>query len=266
MFYIMIKICEVCGIEFHIKPSHFNKRKCCSKNCQNINQKNKIGSLNNNWKGGVRERICEYCKNKFIPNNPYSKRRFCSHKCSTNSNIGKEHYPFEALKKLQEIYKIPNIKKICSCGNVKDPKSKHCKKCWLDKIKNKKKYVKCIHCNNEFHLKYQNKKYCSRKCFKEHRSIINKGKGNPNWQGGLMTKHQMIRASDEYKEWRNKVFIRDNYTCQHCEQKGGNLHSHHIKPFASNPKLRTEPSNGLTLCKKCHNKVHINNKRPITID
>lgn len=64
------------------------------------------------------------------------------------------------------------------------------------------------------------------------------------------------RGAPKYKEWRTSVFERDNYTCQHCGQKGGELNAHHIKHFAKYKKLRYEISNGLTLCIECHRKEH----------
>ncbi len=67
---------------------------------------------------------------------------------------------------------------------------------------------------------------------------------------------QKIRNSVEYKKWRDAVFERDDYTCQHCHQHGGKLNAHHIKPFSEFPQLRLEVSNGITLCEKCHKEVH----------
>lgn len=66
------------------------------------------------------------------------------------------------------------------------------------------------------------------------------------------------RNSVRYRGWRTKVFERDDYTCQHCHKRGGELNAHHIKPFAKYKDLRFELSNGLTLCIDCHREVHRN--------
>jgi len=58
---------------------------------------------------------------------------------------------------------------------------------------------------------------------------------------------------DEYKLFRKTVLQRDHYTCQmpYCESKRS-LVVHHIKPYSQNISLRTDPENGITLCRKCH--------------
>jgi len=80
--------------------------------------------------------------------------------------------------------------------------------------------------------------------------LVKKGR-KPPWE----TKTDS-RFTPEYKRWRQKVFERDNYTCQHCGKKGGRLNAHHIKPYADFPELRLDLDNGVTLCEKCHKKVH----------
>jgi hypothetical protein len=83
-----------------------------------------------------------------------------------------------------------------------------------------------------------------------------KGKDSHFWKGGITPINQKIRSSLKYKKWRNKVFIKDNWTCQNCAIRGFIIHAHHIKPFSKYPKLRFHTSNGITLCSKCHRKLH----------
>jgi len=81
------------------------------------------------------------------------------------------------------------------------------------------------------------------------------GSKNPNWKGGTSPRHKLDRMSLPYRVWREKVFKRDDYTCQECGKRGCYLEPHHIKPFALFPELRFVVSNGITLCKKCHKKT-----------
>ena len=95
-----------------------------------------------------------------------------------------------------------------------------------------------------------------------------------NWKGGTTNINHKIRDSIKYKQWRQDVFIRDDFTCQKCGQIGKELNVHHKKPFH---KLLEEVKkylplldlyagamiytplwdldNGITLCEKCHKKV-----------
>jgi len=80
-----------------------------------------------------------------------------------------------------------------------------------------------------------------------------RGENHPNWKGGVTPLNLQIRHSLEYKNWRRKVFERDDYTCQWCGTRGGYIEADHIKPFALFPELRFELTNGRTLCRPCHN-------------
>ena len=53
--------------------------------------------------------------------------------------------------------------------------------------------------------------------------------------------------------WRLKIFKKDDFTCQLCYKLGCYLEAHHIKKWEEYPDLRYEISNGITLCKNCHN-------------
>ena len=86
------------------------------------------------------------------------------------------------------------------------------------------------------------------------------GKDHWNWQGGITPINAKARNSKRYKNWRGKVFKRDDWTCQNCgarSKKGKRvrLEADHIKPFSLYPKLRYKVSNGRTLCYKCHNLI-----------
>lgn len=77
------------------------------------------------------------------------------------------------------------------------------------------------------------------------------GKNHYGWKG-TTPETSRIRASIEYKLWREAVFMRDNFTCKTCNKKGGFLEADHIKPFAYYPELRFAIDNGQTLCRVCH--------------
>lgn len=98
-----------------------------------------------------------------------------------------------------------------------------------------------------------NTKSCG--CLKEKIEKTRKGKDCPSWKGGATPKNQVIRTSEEYKNWRKAVFARDDYACQECKTRGGKLHAHHVKAFVAFPELRLEISNGQTLCVPCHEKT-----------
>jgi hypothetical protein len=266
----MIKICPICDVKFNVKPSHYDKRICCSKKCQSINQKNKKGELNSNWKGGPKLKFCKHCNKEFGSKNPYHKTIFCSHKCSTDFSIGRKVVLHENTLKYIESKKNAgenNPNKKCKCGNKKDLKAKRCIKCFHKKIKKKEKKGVCVYCNKDFVMTYYyGNKYCSKDCNKLHLREKYLSENNPNWKGGVKSKNQIGRFSVRYIEWRNSVFERDSYTCQKCSQIGRSLHSHHIKPWAKYPNFRYDINNGITLCKKCHKDVHSNKDKNFLID
>lgn len=97
------------------------------------------------------------------------------------------------------------------------------------------------------------------------------GASHPSWRGGKTPLRNEIRRWTRYKDWRDAVYNRDDYTCQECNGRGGDLQAHHIVPVnkilrdnaikTAEQALRCNQlwdiSNGDTLCEKCHPKVEV---------
>ena len=65
--------------------------------------------------------------------------------------------------------------------------------------------------------------------------------------------HQSLK----HEAWRKAILGRDNYACQHCSSTEY-LNVHHIKNWNEYIELRFDIDNGITLCVKCHSKIHLN--------
>jgi len=100
-----------------------------------------------------------------------------------------------------------------------------------------------------------NTKSCG--CLRKDIMSARKGILSPSWNHTLTNKERSDkRRYPEYYKWRADVYLRDDYTCQKCGNKTGTLNAHHIEGYADNRGLRTELSNGITLCEDCHNNFH----------
>lgn len=77
---------------------------------------------------------------------------------------------------------------------------------------------------------------------------------------------KLIRSSSKSKQWRLDIFERDDYICQFCFKRGGDLNADHITPLhkiLKENKITTtdegekceelwDIENGRTLCVPCH--------------
>ena len=63
------------------------------------------------------------------------------------------------------------------------------------------------------------------------------------------------KRSESVRYWSLKVKERDNFKCIKCNSEIG-LNAHHVRSYKEYPELRTDINNGVTLCKKCHVKIH----------
>src|ERR1700755_1070206 len=77
------------------------------------------------------------------------------------------------------------------------------------------------------------------------------------WKGGRPWRRF---KEPRYVAWRDALLERDNYVFQDCGRQcrkyERGLAAHHVKPYAAYPALRYEVSNGLTLCRSCHLRLH----------
>lgn len=88
----------------------------------------------------------------------------------------------------------------------------------------------------------------------------NLGSKSHFWKGGLTDENRKLRNSRNTKEWRQKVFERDNFTCQNCGARSGNgkrviLNADHIIPWSKDASKRFDVNNGRTLCVTCHRRT-----------
>ena len=60
-----------------------------------------------------------------------------------------------------------------------------------------------------------------------------------------------------YKKWVYNVYKRDDYTCQCCGKRGGDLVAHHLNSYNWDKEHRIDVNNGITLCEQCHRDFHI---------
>jgi hypothetical protein len=130
-----------------------------------------------------------------------------------------------------------------------------CTKECYDSFQKKDRVTKqCVICGGDFQVRpCEQHKFST--CSRPECRASNKRSGhNPNWRGGVSGPRKSDMSTERYRAWRLGVFERDDYTCQgaSCGRRGGDLHAHHIKPWAWFPELRYDVNNGLTLCKPCH--------------
>lgn len=79
-------------------------------------------------------------------------------------------------------------------------------------------------------------------------------------------------AMNFYKSyaWRHKrerVLRRDGYLCCECRRYGRSTAAttvHHIEPLKDKPGLRLEGSNLISLCNKCHERMHDRDTNTLT--
>lgn len=191
---------------------------------------------------------------------------FCSQKCFGENYSKTFVSPFKGIKKVKDNKECKIcLKSYYARSSWKN--SKYCsRECYFIAQKEQKKKernrisVVCETCSTSFEthpctLRKKNVRFCSMKCrrLSPKRSPL----------------RLLLRGGALYKEWRTRVFERDDYSCQICKKIGGKLNADHIKPFSHILRENEIDSlekamncmdlwiieNGRTLCVDCHRKT-----------
>jgi len=158
--------------------------------------------------------------------------------------------------------------KCSDCGkelNSYRKKKVRCQECWKKFRKNNIKKYYCIDCGKPLSkgAKFKKSIRC-RKCY----GLTIRGKNHCRWKGGEVKLSNRIRGTWKYNEYRKKVLMRDNYTCQ-ISGKKDKLIIHHKIPIRSiirlyklrtykqilNCKLLWDINWAVTLNSEIHNKL-----------
>ena len=241
-------ICKQCGKTFFVKHWLLKQGRgiFCSTKCHGIwNSKNLIGAKATGFKNAKVVVKCKQCGKEFSTFKSITsanKGKFCSKKC---------FYLWNSINRVGEkshSWKGDVLNKSCSiCG---------------------KKYRTT---SNQL----SRSKTCSKECARKSISNCMKGDKTHLWRGGITKDNVAIRTSLEYRQWRENIFKRDDFSCTKCGFRGGILHAHHIVPFSkllmdmkqNLPLLSLveaarvytplwDTSNGRTVCGKCHKLEH----------
>ena len=206
---------------------------------------------------------CSYC-NKELNMRPSrikrSKNVFCNTEC-------KGKYMSEHLKgENSPSYKSVTVQcEYCGKDIVKPPSwVKEHNFCSQECLANSRKTggtVKCYTCGKEFYkiksqIERSEKHFCSEECKCKHQNSL-VGKLNP-WYNPNLTDEERISNRDyiEYTKWRDEVYKRDNYTCQRCGKRQGDINAHHLNGYDTFKEQRVDVNNGVTLCNVCHKEFH----------
>jgi len=200
----------------------------------------------------------------------YYNRKFCKLSCqhqynhkTNTSNIFCKNCNKPLVRKNSQLKYHNNLfcSKECFCKHRTKTSNKDVVCSWCGKIFKKSK-------SQILNMK---KHFCSQKCMGKWQSKFVIGEFAYNYKDGSSAINLRIRSLVRYIKWRQKIYVRDNFTCQKCgDKKGGNLNAHHIKKLskiikdnnikelidAIRCKELWDINNGVTYCKLCHLKEH----------
>lgn len=185
------------------------------------------------------------------------------------------HYTQEELEKIKAEYEIKGAKKLAEEIGV-------------SRTAMRDMSVRLgVNVGRDFRSKQARKAQASRtkEGKKRQSDALRKRRGPKNnlWRGGVCNINEMVRGR-LYSVWAKFILERDDYTCQLCGERGGKLDIHHVRTFTQirdavidkHPELNLgeyedrekladliidahELKDGVTLCRACHKKHHLEN-------
>ena len=175
-----------------------------------------------------------------------TKARFCSKPCANNFRRGKPN-PEHSIR-LKAINLTPWNKGL----NKSDPRIK----IYSDRMKihNPMKRPEVQAKSSQSHFGNYHSVEIRQKMSAIQKRRVKQGLNN-FYIDGRTPETKRLRNSGEYAIWRDEVFRRDAYVCQDCGIRGGRLEAHHIFRWSVYIDLRFVVGNGITLCRKCHEKT-----------
>jgi len=208
-------------------------------------------------------KICQECGKEYTTQG----KKYCSNECRGNATKGKNNYSWRGGPVAREC-QICGKQFEVRASRIRNGEGKYCSRECSSKAQVTRVECRCVVCGVMFErtpclVTRGGGNYCSKQCHGIAQRKLRLGENCPNWKGGSTPKGKLIRGSASYKDWREAVFARDNWTCQDCGERNYKgrgktvfLHAHHIFSFADFPEHQLAVWNGVTLCEICHSKHH----------
>jgi endogenous inhibitor of DNA gyrase (YacG/DUF329 family) len=224
--------CCICGGTKQVKsyqlmhPRHF-----CSRKCQDVWRSQTLrGDRHPQWTGGPVTVACARCGKEFTVarhRTLSSQHLYCSKGCAdadrTTRFVGPQHPLWKG-----------------------GPEERQCAWCGKSVLRSRSYRPANTFCSDGCHYAYVHQN-CS-------------GENHYHWQGGV-TPLRNAWENNGGLAWKSVCRRRDHGTCSLCgttDVPTGLLHVHHKASFAGYPELRSEPANGVCVCKSCHAWLHSN--------
>lgn len=243
------KNCINCGKVVERYPSQILETVYCSRKCRSEHFREYNTVLFN----------CDYCgKSKRIRKANYKSEgnHFCSRTCKDEWQktglVGENNPFFNRNHSLETKEKVSETKIAAGLRGENSPQ--------YNRIR-----VKCEECGEEIYkipylIARSDFHFCSPKCSGAWKSKHQVGESHPLWNPEITIEERTVkRKYPEYYTFMKVVMERDNYTCDICgkySKWGNGLNAHHLNGYDWDKENRTNPDNGITLCKECHVDFH----------